>query len=342
MFPLIFLLALASPTQSDERPASDVRTAAPKPLRRSWTRGPLELALSISDESPLAADTLTVRLQASTSGAIQLELPALDDWPKDFEIRRTRRSGPTIGPDGRTSWELSFDVDVLHAGEYELPALPVRHRTGESADWTTAETEPVSIEFRSLLGDDPDRAAPRPNPGPAELPRGPLPWLFIAAVALGAALVIGSLVALFVWQSRRPKPPALVSAYRKAMDAIHRIDMSSLFDRGEVDRFFTELSDVVRRYVEDRYGLRAPEQTTEEFLQALTKRPVLAGVQVHSLARFMEQCDLVKFARVRPTSSEGQSALRAARDFVESTRDDSVLVAARRADDERRTASVSD
>ncbi len=326
MFLLIsLLLALASPAESGEQVARDVHASAPQPLRRTWTRGPLELTLSVSDAVPLAAETVAVRLQALAAEAFQLELPTLDDWPKDFQIGQTQRSGPTIGPDGRTSWELRFDLDVLRAGTYELPALPVKFRRDESDDWTTVATEPVSIEFRSLLGDDPDRAAPRPNPGPAELPRGPLPWLAIAAVVLGIALAVASLVGLIVWQSRRPRPPVLVSAYRKAMDAIHRIETSGLLDRGGVDRFYTELSDVVRHYVEDRYGLRAPEQTTEEFLQELARQPVLDKAQGQSLARFLEQSDLVKFARVRPTSSEGEAALRAAREFVESTRDDTVL-----------------
>ncbi len=322
------LLTLASFAAPDTQAASDRPSPAPGPLRRTWTRGPLQLDLSISDAAPLAADTVRVRLQASSGDKLQVELPTLENWPKDSLVGRPEQSGPTTGGDGRTSWELSFELDVLRAGAYQLPELAMKFRRSESEEWTTASTEPVSIEFRSLLGDDPDQAAPRPNPGPADLPRGPVPWIVIAAVVLGVALAIGLLVALFVWRSRRPQPPLRITAYRKAMDAIHRINLAGLLDRGEVDRFYTDLSDVVRRYVEDRFGLRAPEQTTEEFLQALARRPVLAREQGQSLAHFLEECDMVKFARVRPTSLEGQAALRAARDFVESTRDDSVFALA--------------
>src|SRR5439155_17507093 len=112
----------------------------------------------------------------------------------------------------------------------------------------------------------------------------------------------------------------------KAMDAIHRIDMAGWLEQSQVDRFYTELSGVIRHYVEDRFGLRAPERTTEEFLQELTQRPILSGEQRLALAHFLEQCDLVKFAQVRPTAGEGQAALHAARAFVEATRDDSVMV----------------
>ena len=93
-----------------------------------------------------------------------------------------------------------------------------------------------------------------------------------------------------------------------------------------MDRFYTELSGVVRHYIEDRFGLRAPEQTTEEFLQELTRRLMLVDAQRLALSHFLEQCDLVKFAKVRPTTHEGGTALRAARTFVEATRDDLVRV----------------
>jgi len=60
------------------------------------------------------------------------------------------------------------------------------------------------------------------------------------------------------------------------------------------------VSDAVRVYLEERFQLRAPERTTEEFLRDLQKTSVLMAQQKASLAEFLEQCDLVKFARFEP------------------------------------------
>jgi hypothetical protein len=297
-----------------------------QPLARSWQRGPISVTTRLSDTAPLAADVLEVEFRVHAPAGIEVELPRLDALPKDFLISGRRVSGPTTDADGRRAWELRFKLEVLAAGSYELPPLEVRYRaTGDEA-WQSAQSEPITIEFRSLLGDEPDSATPKPNPGPATMPTRPIPWLLISLL-----LALATAVALAVWFLVRrlpsPAPPRpRVSAYRKAMSAIDHIAAAGWLERGDLDRFYTELSGVVRRYLEDRFGLRAPERTTEEFLQELLVRPVLTTEHRTALAIFLESCDLVKFARARPTVSEGQAVLAAARELVAATRDDSVMV----------------
>ena len=67
--------------------------------------------------------------------------------------------------------------------------------------------------------------------------------------------------------------------------------------------FCIAVSDALRVYLEERFQLRAPERTTEEFLRDLQKTPALNETQKQSLAAFLEQCDLVKFARFEPPES---------------------------------------
>jgi len=60
----------------------------------------------------------------------------------------------------------------------------------------------------------------------------------------------------------------------------------------------------VRRYLEDRFRLRAPEMTTEEFLQAAQQNPQLPREHRSSLGRFLTEADMVKFARHIPELEE--------------------------------------
>ncbi len=278
--------------------------------------------MRISDQSPLAADLIDVSLQVRTPVEFDVELPKLDALPRELQPSGLRRLGPTTDADGHRLWELTFKLDPLAAGQFELPALEVRYRALGETDWTVARTVAIPIDIRSLLGDDAESAQPKPNPGPATIPGSLTPWIIFVAILM-ALSVVASLAAFFF--SRRTKHsvvPAPESPYRKAMDAIYQIELAGWLERGEVDRFYTELSGVVRHYIEERFGLRAPEQTTEEFLSELTQRPVLSVAQRSALMQFLEQCDLVKFARARPTQQEGQAALKAARSFVEATRAD--------------------
>ena len=85
-------------------------------------------------------------------------------------------------------------------------------------------------------------------------------------------------------------------------------------------RFHARHDAIVRSYLEHRYDIRAPELTTEEFLQVASRAPELSSAQRDQLSQFLERCDRVKFAGYRPDSNESIDTLAAARAFVEETR----------------------
>ena len=89
---------------------------------------------------------------------------------------------------------------------------------------------------------------------------------------------------------------------------------------GDADAWYVELSAIVRRYLEDRYGLRAPELTTEEFLREARRSADLSPAHRELLTSFLEGCDRVKFAAYHPQQTESQEALGVSRRFIEETR----------------------
>jgi hypothetical protein len=64
------------------------------------------------------------------------------------------------------------------------------------------------------------------------------------------------------------------------------------------------VSDALRWYLEERFEFRAPERTTEEFLEELRQTDRLLPDQKEVLGDFLRRCDLVKFARYEPARSE--------------------------------------
>ena len=85
------------------------------------------------------------------------------------------------------------------------------------------------------------------------------------------------------------------------------------------ERFVVEVSEAARKYLEDRFGLRAPERTTEEFLAELSGSVALDGRHKELLADFLTRCDLVKFARAVVDRSELEALHQAAARLVEET-----------------------
>lgn len=134
---------------------------------------------------------------------------------------------------------------------------------------------------------------------PVEIPNG---WAWLLWT-----LAIASLLALALWAWRRwqnrlsATPPApIVPAHLRAR---HRLEAALRFI-ADPKSFCSEVSDVIRVYLEERFRFHAPDRTTEEFLVELQSTDLLAPDQKESLRDFLEQCDLVKFARYEPTETE--------------------------------------
>ena len=155
----------------------------------------------------------------------------------------------------------------------------------------------------------------QPLKGPVEIPStyGWLWWLVaaIAAVAL----------AWYLWRKfrlRKPasaKPAAVIPPHRKAKDRLR--GASELMS--DPYRFCSLVSDVLRAYVEERFELRAPERTTEEFMAELRTSAKLHVDHKSLLEDFLSRCDLVKFARFEPSLPELQALLDSAVRFIDET-----------------------
>jgi hypothetical protein len=149
----------------------------------------------------------------------------------------------------------------------------------------------------------------RPIKPPVAVPN-PWAWAFwVGGVLLVLALIAAAVGFWLATRKRRAIPPPVPPHIR----ARQRLD-AALQLIGDPRAFCIAVSDTVRIYLEERFKLRAPERTTEEFLRDLQKTPALRQQQKASLATFLEQCDLVKFARFEPPETSlrelHESALR--------------------------------
>jgi hypothetical protein len=151
---------------------------------------------------------------------------------------------------------------------------------------------------------------------PAERrPEGGVNWWIIGGAALGALVLGGAAVRMFLRARRaevqRPRPP-----WEIAIEELARLRSAKLVEAGRVEEFYVGLSGLVRRYVERRFLIMAPEMTTDEFLREAKKHASLTAPHKELLAGFLAASDLVKFARYVPDAGEAQNAMEAAERFV--------------------------
>ena len=225
---------------------------------------------------------------------------------------------PTRMVDGRNVILRWFSLVAWQPGDVELPAPGVRWRRGD-AEPEAAATSPTKLTIDSVLATVPDAADIRDIKDVEPVPADLRPY-YIAA----AALLLLALVAWLVLRWRRrpvrgqaaapPTPPHEIAAKALAELARRRLPHEGAFLE-----HYTTLATIVRTYIEQRFAVRAPEMTTEEFLLASARDARLAGMHRTLLGQFLRECDMVKFARHVPAIVDGERALAAAARFVAET-----------------------
>jgi hypothetical protein len=148
---------------------------------------------------------------------------------------------------------------------------------------------------------------------PIEIPNGWIwLWWLLGAIAIVALLFAWRYFLKRVTQiSIAPPIPAHVRAKKKLEEALALI--------AQPKEFCILVSDTIRFYLEERFDFRAPERTTKEFLRELGGTDLLAPEQKESLGKFLESCDLVKFAKYEPGENELRELHGSALKLVEET-----------------------
>ena len=93
--------------------------------------------------------------------------------------------------------------------------------------------------------------------------------------------------------------------------------ISQKLSESDVKAFFVELTSIVRRYIERSTGVRAPEQTTEEFLREVNANNLFPHETNTRLGAFLESADLVKFAGYQPDQEGIKQGTHRAKQFIE-------------------------
>ena len=140
-------------------------------------------------------------------------------------------------------------------------------------------------------------------------------WLWwLLGLALLGTLLAGLVIYLLTRRKQVVAPPLIpphLRARGRLQDALALI--------GSPKPFVIAVSDALRGYLEGRFNFRAPERTTEEFLQELQRTQLLLPEQKRGLGEFLQRCDLVKFARYEPAETELRSLHVAALQLVAET-----------------------
>ncbi len=244
-------------------------------------------------------------------------MPDPGDKLGEFKVKDHRDSRPKLAEAGKLVFGHSYTLEPFLSGDYTVPPLKVTFWKQGEQEKHDIETGELKVSVTSVLPEDEKNPALREILSPVRLPRSLRGLLYILPVVLAAALLAGAVLLI-----RRRKRAAYVAPVKRipphelALNELEKLMADRLVEQGEYKLFYIRLSDILRHYIENRFGLRAPERTTEEFLVELGASDRLAANHKILLRDFLRHCDLVKFAKLEPGYTETQEAAESCRRFV--------------------------
>ena len=122
---------------------------------------------------------------------------------------------------------------------------------------------------------------------------------------------------LYRFLSKRKKSATEIPSKEKALLALKLLTTENLPEQKLFDRYYVKLTGIVRNYIEEVFNIDAPESTTEEFLAAAANHPQFSPQTRTLLESFLQEADMVKFARQQSTLENCTYAHEAAVQFVE-------------------------
>jgi hypothetical protein len=273
----------------------------------------IRIAASLTPQPVAVGDRVTLTAVFTTSPGIHLapafSATSLGEW-EVFGIRAlpTKPAGAELEQSFElvmTCWSATATATPELAFAASLPpAAP--HRI---------VVAPFKVTMRSVLAGAKDTGEMKAPKGMIEF-RSWWPWI------MGGLAVLLAVAGWWLWRRRVARAAGLAEPVLppeiSAREALDQLLASSLLEEGQVKKFYSELSDVLRRYLERRFGIPALDRTTAELLPELRQQADLRHLFAE-LRVFLENGDLVKFARLVPDRAEIDGDVGRVRQVIDAT-----------------------
>ena len=114
----------------------------------------------------------------------------------------------------------------------------------------------------------------------------------------------------------------IIPADITALQQLTKLDKEQLWQAGSVKEYHTELSEIIRRYTENRFNFIALELATDEIISELKSK--VNNEQLASITILLQRADLAKFAKSKPDEDENKESMQLAKHFVGQTKEKQV------------------
>jgi len=292
-------------------------------IHKIYERGPLTVIFDIDRKEISIADRLNLHIQAISDEGYEVELPGFGEKLEQFGIVDYHTTRPELTENNKTKITCSYILEPFLSGDYTIPPMKIRcwKKEEKGSDKHEIETTQIVIKVASLLPDKMEEMKLHDIKSPVDLPRSYTLWIWSGII--GSAIAVFGLITFGILRKRRHVQMAyaeqMIPPHELAFKELEQLSSEHLIEKGKIKLYYQRISDILRRYIESRFGINAPEQTTEEFLEGLDTQHNFPDKYNVLLKNFLTYCDLVKFAEHQPANEDIANTLESCKEFISET-----------------------
>lgn len=264
-------------------------------------------------------DWLKLHLEVEHPTNVSVAWPQLADSLQGFEV--IQRGEHTTQQSGQNVLESAvLTITAYDSGTFVVPPLPFQYVVQGDTTKKVVETSPILVTVHGIPVDTTkDIRDIKPPLSPSITFSEMLPYLIAVVVLAGLVWLL-----YYIRQKRKrgesllPEAPAR-PADEVALEALRALEAERMWHRGKIKEYHSQLTDIVRVYIERRFGVMAMELTSDEILSTRQIEDLKGGAR-EKLREILLRADLVKFAKFQPQAGENESSMALAISFVETTR----------------------
>jgi hypothetical protein len=216
-------------------------------------------------------------------------------------------------------FEKSYTITSFDSGYWVIPPIRV-YLNNDTSKYI--ETEPVMLDVKGVALDPQKEVNDIKEPLSMGITLKEI-LIIIGIILLILAPISAFLLYWFFFRKKKLKitqlfQPKPLSAHERALGLLDQLRKKKLWESNQVKLFHSELTDIVRNYIDERFSVSSPEQVSDETLAAMKDKVDESAFT--KLKQLLQLADMVKFAKAEPISNENELSMNNAVDFVNATR----------------------
>lgn len=256
-------------------------------------------------------DRIKYDLKIIADSSIKVDTVAPENLMGDFKVHTWQIKRDTIS-DGRRIMDFAGIITTYETGKVVIPAFPIKYHSSPG-QVDTIYTDSIEVFILSLVLDDSTADIKALKEVKAIGRR--LSWIYYLIPV--AVLAVGALIWLFLRRKKNGEEFAtgpLKNPWEEARDRLIILKEKNL----EAKPFYLEFSEIIRAYLQRRFGFSALDMTTHEIIRETGSLNIMSDLKA-ALVEMLEGSDLVKFAKLIPSPEQMNTDLEKAWSFVEAT-----------------------